>query len=189
MHLYNQTRREREAVAVAREALAGMPGDTGLLNELGEAYYYLHDLPNARAAFGQVVSLQPEDVTAHYYMGLCDQRLNQPEEAIHELEYVLRRDADFAQTRLILGRLYLQTQRAAEGQRLLRESRLALAREQQRDRVGFLVSTHPRSADAHWRMAILYQEQGDRAHMTVEARKTLELAPHHAEARHLLAVR
>jgi hypothetical protein len=35
-------------------------------------------------------------------------------------------------------------------------------------------------------MARLYQQQGDRGHMRVEARKTLELAPAHPGARNLL---
>jgi tetratricopeptide (TPR) repeat protein len=185
-HLYNQTHRERDAVAVAREALARRPGDTQMLNELGEAYYQLHDLPNAMAAFRQTVAVQPDDVTAHYDLGLCYQRLNQPEEAIRELEDVRRRDADFAQTRLLLGRLYLRDGRAAEGRRLLDESRRVEAREHRQARAGLLVSIHPRSAAAHWQMALIYREQGNRGRMIVEARKVLELDPHHAAARRML---
>jgi tetratricopeptide (TPR) repeat protein len=186
--LYNQTHREREAIAVAREALSRRPGNSKMLNELGEAYYHLHDLPNAVAAFRQAVAVQPDDVTAHYNLGLCYQRLNQPGEAIRELEYVLRRDADFAQTRLILGRLYLRAGRAAEGQRLLDESRRVEAREHQQARAGLLVAIHPRSAGAHWQMALIYREQGERGRMIVEARKVLELDPHHTEARRMLGV-
>src|SRR5205807_7874804 len=111
----------------------------------GQAYYHLHDSSNALATFRQVIAIQPDDVTAHYYLGLCAQRMNQPGEAIRELEYVLRHDAGFAQTRLILGRLYLQENRVAEGRRLLDEARRAQAREQEWERVGFLVSTHPHS--------------------------------------------
>src|SRR5438105_1174991 len=39
--LYNQSRRERDAVTVARDGLARRPGDPHLLDELGQAYYHL----------------------------------------------------------------------------------------------------------------------------------------------------
>jgi hypothetical protein len=38
-------------------------------------------------------------------------------------------------------------------------------------------------------MALVYRERGDRPRMTVEARKTLELDPHHAGAQRLLGGR
>ena len=157
-----------------------------LLNERGQAEYHLHNLPSALAAFRQALALQPDNVEAHYYLGLCDRSSGDPLAAIRELEYVLQRDPDFAQTRFILGRLYLRANHPAQGERLMDEFRRAQAREHERSRAGLLLSTHPHSAGAHWRMALLYRQQGDMPHMTVELRKTLELAPRHAGAERLL---
>src|SRR5262249_34683866 len=149
-------------------------------------YYDLNDMPNAVATFQQLAAARPEDPTSHYYLGLCYQRLDRTGDAIRELESVRRRDPGFGQTRLILGRLYLQANRVAEGRQLLDEFRQAETREHEKARLGLAVANHPRSAEAHWQMARIYQEQGDRPHMRVEARKTLELAPYHAGARALL---
>jgi tetratricopeptide (TPR) repeat protein len=188
VHLYNQCGREREAATVAHQALALRPNDVSLLNELGEAQYQLHDLPGAASTFHQVIALQPDAIEAHYYIGLCDRSAGKLQAAIRELEYVSQRDPRFGQARFVLGRLYLQTNRVAEGRRLLAEARRSQAQDDERSRLGLLVSTHPHSPDAHWQMALAYQKQGDIPHMIVELRKTLELAPSHPEARRLLQV-
>ena len=102
------------------------------------------------------------------------------------LELVLQRDPELMKARLVLGRLYIKTGRTAEGQRLLADFRRAQALEDRRARVGVRLVYSPRSADAHWQMALVYREMGDLPHMRVEARKTLELAPGHKGARELM---
>jgi tetratricopeptide (TPR) repeat protein len=185
-NLYMAMRRERDVVAVAQDVLAQSPGDVAMLNELGQAYYQLHEIPQAQAALRQVLDKDPENVPAHYYLALCARSLHQPDAAIRELESVLRRDPGYEQTRLFLGRLYLASNRTAEGRQLLAAFQSEQTHALARSRAMLRVANQPRDADAHRRLARLYREQGDRPHMRVELRKVLELAPADAEARRML---
>lgn len=187
-HIYNLSRRYQEAADVARESLAQSPDDTEVLKEAGTAYLHLNDIANAMAPFRRIVALQPDSLIGHYDLALCYQRLNQEGPARTELETVLRLNPAFAQTRYLLGDLYVRTGRTSEGQRLLDEFRRAQPQLQAHTRADYLVSTNPRSVEAHWRMAQIYQQESDTPHMLVELNKTLELAPRHAQARRLLAV-
>jgi len=154
---------------------------------MGQAYYRLHDLPQALAALRHVLEIDPESVPAHYYLGLCHRSLTEPTAAMREMEFVLQRDPEYEETRLFLGQLYLQANRPAAGRVLLEQFRRRQTLALRRSRLGLLVASQPRNPEAHWRLARLYQEQGDPPHMIVELRKTLELTPQNVEARRLLA--
>lgn len=186
VHLYNENHRFAEAIAVGRDALALTPQNVALMNEIGQSHYHLNAYPEALQAFARALALSPDDISAHYYQGLCFQRQNQPERAIAELEFVLRHQPSFEQTRQILGILYMRSHRVVEGQRLLAEAKTAATTSQKHIRAGYLVAGQPRSAAAHWQMAQIYLEESDNPRAVVELDKTLELDPHQEQARSLL---
>src|SRR4030095_4719574 len=103
-----------------------------------------------------------------------------------QLEFVYQRSPGYQQTRLILGNLYLSNQRAEDARRLLAEARGAADKSQKTARGTYLVSASPRDPQAHFQMAHIYAENGDTPRAIAELRKTLELAPSHAEAQKLL---
>jgi tetratricopeptide (TPR) repeat protein len=125
-------------------------------------------------------------MVAHHRLALCAKAARNPRNAIQHLEFVEKRAPEFEKTRLLLGQLYLQIHRTEEGKRLLQEYETQRKSAQKHSRIGLIVSMNPKSADAHWQMALLYKEENDTPRMIVELRKTLELKANHAHAKRLL---
>jgi tetratricopeptide (TPR) repeat protein len=185
VHLYNIDHRYADAVSVGRDALLLLPQNVALMDGVGQSYYHLNSYSDALQMFDRALSLSPDDIDAHYYRGLCYQKQKQREKAIEELETVLHKGQDFEQTRQILGTLYMQSHRDTEGQRLLAEAKSANLKAQERTHATYLVANQPRSAAAHWQMAQIYVQDGDRNRAIVELEKTLELDPNQEKARSL----
>jgi len=184
--LYNDNRRYREALAAAGDILLLQPENPSVQNQLGIAQFGLNRIPDAVKTFQKALAARPDDITARYYLGLCYQKLKQPQEAIKQFAFVYQCSPGYQQTRLMLGNLYLSNQRAADARRLLAEAHEAEERSQKTARGTYLVSTRPRDPQAHFQMAHIYAESGDAPRAIAELRKTLELAPAHAEAQKLL---
>ncbi len=184
--LYIKSHRFTDAIKVSQDALAQMPNDVRLLNGMGQAFLDSGDAANAEAAFRRVLDLDRDNIVAHHRLALCAKAARNPQDAVRHLEYVEKRAPEFEKTRLLLGQLYLQLHRTEEGQRLLREYESQRKAAQKHSRIGLIVSMNPKSADAHWQMALLYKEENDTPRMVVELRKTVELKPDHAGAKRLL---
>lgn len=185
--LYNKARESKKAITAANDALALMPEDPRLLNELAQACFDSGDIAGAEANARKVLAVVPEDLRARYRLALCYQRTNRAAEMQRELETIFQRAPGYEMTRLLLGQTYLKQNRAAEGRKLLAEYRKEEAAAHKRARVGYLLSTKLNDAEAHWRMALLYQEDRNRPRLLMELHKTLEIAPNHAGAKRLLA--
>jgi cytochrome c-type biogenesis protein CcmH/NrfG len=187
IHVYNEMGRFEEATVTARSAMSRLPYTAPIVDELGKAYYHSGDFPHAESAFRQAIAIQSSDLTAHYYRALTYQRTDQIPDAISDLEYVLRHNPDFEQTRQVLGKLYLRMNRTAEARKLMEEAGVVQARGQKHQRAGLLVSTKPNDPQAHWQMASVYYDEHNNGRALVEVRKTLELNPAYPAGLQLLA--
>jgi len=152
-----------------------------------EIYYRLNRIPDAIAACQHLLTLDADNVSARYFLGLCYAQTDHVDEAVRQFEEVLRRAPDYKLTRKMLGKLYLGTHRMAEGERLLAESRKLDETTQQRNHLSYLVATRPDDAAAHRRMAAFYQQQRDLPRAIVEWRRVLELAPDDRQTKTMLA--
>ncbi len=186
VHVYNEMKRYDQAVIVARDSIARLPNDAPIVSEMGKSYYYLNDYSQAETTFRRALAIRPDDLTAHYYLALTYKRIGRLPAAVTELETVLQRNPDFEQTRQILGTLYLSTNRATEGRKLIQQTQTMQAHSQRHQRMGMLVSQKPNDPQAHWQMAAVYWDERNNGRALVEVRKTLELDPNHEAARDML---
>lgn len=188
LRLYNNTRRHRETVTLAEEALAKSSGGEKamILYEKGKALYQLNDIPKATESLRDALAIRPDNPYARYYLGLCLQRDNRLAEVAQELERVLQLDPDYQQARLVLGRLYIRLNRVPEGKKLLAEHRRREKRYHEHSRAAERIANEPRNAEAHWQMARIYEQDKKIPLLIMELRKTLELNPRHKEAKRLL---
>jgi len=185
--LYNKTGRYQEAIPLAREALATVPGEVTLIDELARSYYHLNDLPAAINALQQALGVREDDLIAHYYLGLCYQQSGQTQKAISEFETIEEHAPNYHTTPLLLGQLYVQQGKTAEGKRLIANYRQVEAQAQRHKRAGMQVVHQPDNPEAHWQMAQVYLAEGAQGKAIVELKRTLQLAPNHAGAQRLLA--
>ncbi len=70
------------------------PRDRVVQNQIGRILFLRRDYAEAVAAFGRALSIDPEDLQAHYNLMLCYRGLNEPEEAQREEALFRRFKAD-----------------------------------------------------------------------------------------------
>ena len=75
-----------EACRLFREALRLDPKETNVRAALGSLLLRLDRWDEARVELKRVVQEVPEQIVAHYNLGLVYGRLNRPEEAHHQFE-------------------------------------------------------------------------------------------------------
>lgn len=184
--VYLKGKRPKDALQISTEALQLAPRDVKLLNGLGQAQYDSGDFASALATFQKAIELDGGNIEAHHRSALCFRAMSKPLDAIREMEYVYQRSPDYEQTRQTLGQLYSQNGRGEEGQRLLAESRKAVAAGEAQARAGYLLLHQPKSPEAHYKMALVYRDQKDVSRMIVELSRTVELDPKYHDAQRLL---
>jgi tetratricopeptide (TPR) repeat protein len=185
--VYLKAGKTAQALEVTRAALAQMPGDVQLLNGLGRELYATGDLANAAAAFRQIIAAVPANIEAHYQLALCLKRDNHPADAAHELEMVAKTDPDYQQTALLLGQIYVQQGRTAEGRQLMQRYQQQQQKSDANAKANVRLLSTPYNADAHYKMALVYRDQPDIPRMIGELYRTLQLQPAHAGAKQLYA--
>jgi tetratricopeptide (TPR) repeat protein len=188
VHVYNEMKRYDQAIAVGSSIIARSPKEFAVVDEIGKAYYNLNDDPHAEAAFHQALGIRPDDLTAHYFLGLLYGRTGRDADGIKELETVLAANPDFEQTRKVLARYYARANRTDDAKRLSEEAAKAEALGQKHQRAGLLVAGKPNDPAAHWQMATVYRDEHNNGRALVEVRKTLQLQPDNQAARSLLAM-
>jgi tetratricopeptide (TPR) repeat protein len=78
-----------ESAAVLRKVLVQFPKDRVVRNDLGRALFLLRRYADAVKEFETTLSIDPEDLTAHYNLMLCYHGLKQPERAKeHQARYL-----------------------------------------------------------------------------------------------------
>ncbi|HEY2432763.1 MAG TPA: tetratricopeptide repeat protein [Vicinamibacterales bacterium] len=83
-----------EALAHLREASAQYPRDRVVLNQIGRVLFLQRQFAPAVQAFQQVLSVDPEDLQAHYNLMLCYRGLGNNEQAGREEQLYERFKAD-----------------------------------------------------------------------------------------------
>ena len=72
---------------------------------------------SAIEAYERVLSIQTDQLEAHYALGFLKQAQNQPEQAINHFQEVIRLDENHAEAHLNLGVLYAQQTRLTEAEK------------------------------------------------------------------------
>jgi predicted Zn-dependent protease len=184
--LYNKRANYDRAVAVLRDGLKLHPDTLLLLQSLAQAQFDSGDIAGSTATWNRLLALAPDSAAVHYGLALIYRKDGRTADAIHELDTVARLGNGYSQAQLVQGQLYLQTGRAAEGARLLRDYEGAHARTQEVARVRLLLVSKPTDPTVHLQMARIHQQENDIPRMIVELHRTLELDPANAQAKRLL---
>jgi tetratricopeptide (TPR) repeat protein len=148
--------RFEEAQQSLSRALALRPDYLECCLRLGYSYLTLGNYAEARESYGRCVEMDPQNYSAHYFLGIVLMRGESPrlEEAIAHLERAVKLAPNSRDARLTLGRAYATAGRDAEA---LRELRIVVAQD-------------PENEDAHYRLSLLLRKLG----RAEEARRHLE---------------
>ncbi|HMJ82919.1 MAG TPA: tetratricopeptide repeat protein, partial [Vicinamibacterales bacterium] len=92
--VYKTTGRYDEALVELRAAAAQYPRDRVVLDQIGRVLFLQRKFSDAVKAFEQVLSVDPEDLQAHYNLMVCYQGLGKPELAAREQALYERFKAD-----------------------------------------------------------------------------------------------
>lgn len=164
---FQEQGRFEEAQSSFRRALELRPDYLECCLRLGYSYFTLSQYAQARETYSRCVKIDPQDYSAHYFLGIVLMRGENPrlEEAIAHLERAVELAPHSRDARLHLGRAYATAGRDAEA---LREFRI-------------VVSQDPENDDAHYRLSVLLKKLGQpdeaRKHLErFESLKNLELA-------------
>ncbi|HLK58747.1 MAG TPA: tetratricopeptide repeat protein [Chthonomonadaceae bacterium] len=184
--LYMKRKLYPQAIAVLQDSLKLRPGDPVLTDSLAEALFESGDVSGAQSSWQSVLSGSPNDVPAHYGLAECYRKLGQTVEAVRELETAMRLDPGYKESKLMLGQLYLRTNRADEGGKLLREYQEEQDKSREYARTSLLLASKPNDPAAHFEMARYYAASGKPERAIVEIHRALELNPHLDDARKML---
>lgn len=91
--------RYEEAIPIYRELVTEVPGNAGLITNLGVACHMAGHEQEAVAEFTKALKLQPRNIPAHLYLGDAYLSLGDPAKAIPHLEIALREDPSDASSR------------------------------------------------------------------------------------------
>jgi tetratricopeptide (TPR) repeat protein len=112
-------RRYVDAIEELKVALTYAPGDPGLLDDLGTAYYFARDYDAALSALAPVLKAEPEDVRLLTVYGDSLLQLQRLDEALTYLRRAIDLDPTYGMARSVLGRAYVQTGEFALAVRLI----------------------------------------------------------------------
>jgi tetratricopeptide (TPR) repeat protein len=101
-------RRYTDAIADLKVALSMAPGDPGLLDDLGTAYYSSREFDKAVETFTPLLTANPQDARLLTLVGDSLLQLQRTDEALPLLQRAVERDKTDPMPRLALGRAYLQ---------------------------------------------------------------------------------
>jgi tetratricopeptide (TPR) repeat protein len=91
--------RFEEAIPIYRALVKSVPGNAGLITNLGLACHMAGHEQEAVAEFTKALKLNPDNVPAHLYLGYAYLSLGDPEKAIPHLKLAVRADPSDADTR------------------------------------------------------------------------------------------
>jgi tetratricopeptide (TPR) repeat protein len=114
------------AEGICRHVLQYYPQDLGAFQLLGQINLERKESRAARDHFRRVLEIDPENISAHWGMGIAYQHEGKTEQTIAEFEQALEIKPDLSDLRAQLLRLYTETYGAEQAQ--LRLSRAGLGR-------------------------------------------------------------
>ena len=81
-----------QAIPIYRELVQAVPGNAGLITNLGVAYHMAGHEQEAVTQLTHALKLDPHNIPAHLYLGYAYLSLGKPEKAVPHLEVALRAD-------------------------------------------------------------------------------------------------
>lgn len=159
-----------KATATLRSLVEADPKDYAAWNELGMVYFVQKDLEAAANSYAKAIELKPDYVTAHVSLGRVRLAQKQNDVAITVLETALKADPKSASANYFLGEAYLALKKGSMAVNYMNEA-LKL------DPVGM--------ANAHLRLATLYNLAGYKDRAALEYNEFLKKKPDYPEAQKL----
>jgi len=174
--LYQKSAREIEsknypqAIATLVGLVAADPGDFPAWSDLGMLYFIQKDYEAAENSYASALKVKPDYFRALLSQGRVQLARKNYERAIESLEAALKLDAKSASANFFLGEAYLQIKKGSKAVGYLNEA-LKL------DPVGM--------ADAHLRLAALYNGAGMKDKAATEYEQFLKTKPDYADRKKL----
>jgi tetratricopeptide (TPR) repeat protein len=159
-----------KATATLRSIVEADPKDFPAWNELGMVYFIQKDLEVAANSYAKAIELKPDYVAALVSLGRVRLAQKQNEAAVQVLETAVKADPKSASANYFLGEAYLGVKKGSLAVKYLNEA-LKL------DPVGM--------ANAHLRLATLYNLAGYKDRAALEYNEFLKKKPEYPEAQKL----
>jgi len=159
-----------QAIATLREVVEADPKDYPAWTDLGMVYFIQKDLEAAEKSYTSAVQEKPDHVTALVNLGRVRLARKNNEGAIESLETALKIDPQSATANYFLGEAYLALKKGSKAVVYLNEA-LKL------DPLGM--------ADAHLRLAALYNLAGYKDRAAAEYEQFLQKKPDYPERKKL----
>lgn len=174
--LYQRSAKEIEsknysaAIATLRQLISTDPKDFPAWSDLGMLYFVQKDFDNAEKSYASALTAKPDYFPAAFNLGKVQLAKKNYEPAIASLEAALKIDPKSAATNYFLGEAYLQIKKGSKAVGYLNEA-LAL------DPAGM--------ADAHLRLAALYNGAGMKDKAVNEYEQFLKKKPDYPDRQKL----
>ncbi len=159
-----------KATATLRSLVEADPKDFPAWNELGMVYFIQKDFEAAANSYTKAIELQPDYLTALVSLGRVRLAQKQTEAAVTVLETALKADPKSASANYFLGEAYLALKKGSMAVNYMNEA-LKL------DPIGM--------ANAHLRLATLYNLAGYKDRAALEYNEFLKKKPDYPEAQKL----
>lgn len=155
----------------AKAALRAKPRDPEAHADLGSVYFRMEDYEAAKTEFKQAIRLNGMYLVARFNLAMVYKAQGKNDEAVAELNGLLKKYPADDLALFRLGELYLQ-------QKKYRSAISAFERS---------IKSNPVLSDTHFELAATYEKVGKRALAIREYREVLRYVPDHAGARKALA--
>ena len=165
-----ETKNFTQAIATLRSVVEADPKDFPAWTSLGMVYFIQKDLEAAESSYASAIQAKPDHVTALVNLGRVRLARKNNEGAIESLEAALKADPKSATANYFLGETYLALKKGSKAVGYLNEA-LKL------DPVGM--------ADAHLRLAALYNLAGYKDRAAAEYEQFLQKKPDYPERKKL----
>ena len=159
-----------KATATLRSLVEADPQDFSAWNELGMVYFVLKDFVAAENSYAKAIELKPDYVTALVSLGRVRLTQKNNDGAIQVLDTAVKADPKSATANYFLGEAYLAIRKGSLGVTYMNEA-LKL------DPIGM--------ANAHLRLATLYNNAGAKDRAALEYNEFLKKKPDYPEAQKL----
>jgi len=160
-----------QAIATLRSVVEADPKDYPAWTDLGMVYFIQKDLEAAESSYASAIQAKPDHVAALVNLGRVRLARKNNEGAIEPLEAALKADPKSATANYFLGETYLALKKGSKAVGYLNEA-LKL------DPVGM--------ADAHLRLAALYNLAGYKDRAAAEYEQFLQKKPDYPEKKKLI---
>lgn len=165
-----ESKKFTQAITTLRSVVEADPKDYSAWTNLGMAYFIQKDLENAEKSYVSAIGARPDHVPALLSLGRVRIAQKNNEGAIEPLETAIKTDATSAQANYFLGEAYLALKKGSKAVGYLNEA-LRI------DPVGM--------ADAHLRLASLYNLAGYKDRAAAEYEQFLQKQPDYPEKQKL----